>query len=69
MKIMKDIEFVALPSFNVYAVLTFGLVPTIDVLEAILKVAVLAATLVYTIVRIAQITKNKKQNTKEKENA
>ena len=62
---MKDIEFVALPSFNISAVLALGQVPPIDALEAILKVAVLAATLIYTIVRTVQITRNKKQNTKE----
>ncbi len=65
---MRDIEFVALPSFNISAVFALGQVPPIDALEAILKVAVLAATLIYTIVRTVQITRNKKQNKKEKEN-
>lgn len=64
---MKDIEFVALPSFNISAVFAVGSFPSISDVEGILKILVLAATLVYTVVRTVQVTKNKKQNSKEKE--
>lgn len=65
METLKKMDLVAIPAFNISAVFTIGTFPTLDVIESVFKIAVLAATLIFTIVRTFQILKSKKNKKSE----
>ena len=61
---LKKIDLVAIPAINITAILGLGSFPALDLIESILKITVLTATLIFTIVRIRQIVmKNKTKET------
>jgi hypothetical protein len=57
--IVKRIDLLAIPVFNLSAVFAFYAMPGFDIIESLLKIAVLIATLIFTVVRIKQIVNNK----------